>query len=230
MTRDGALDLAEFTAAMHLVVLRRNNIPIPSSLPACLQPKLLQKALGYKGAPAREADLLNLESDDNQETGLTSSQKKINEYKRLATVDGTGGNSKEVVLNKSSTLPKNHHSQYRLDFDDAKTFNQLNNNVANNVSSTGSNNNVISDIVDRSGSNSPNLQLENLVSVVDGAGDHSSPKNNKEWTKFTESPTSNVSSPGPKPVNVTQAIVSDTHVLHPVPLRVTPVGEFYSVL
>uniref|UniRef100_A0A182W6X6 EH domain-containing protein n=1 Tax=Anopheles minimus TaxID=112268 RepID=A0A182W6X6_9DIPT len=51
----------------------------------------------------------------------------------------------------------------------------------------------------------------------------------KEWTKFMESPTSNVSSPGPKPVNfdlqrTTQAIVSNPHIVHPVPLRVTPVG------
>lgn len=50
----------------------------------------------------------------------------------------------------------------------------------------------------------------------------------KEWTKFPESPTSsNLSSPGPKPVNfdlqrTTQAIVSDPQILHPVPLRVTP--------
>ena len=218
VTRDGALDLAEFTAAMHLVVLRRNNIPIPSSLPACLQPKLLQKALGYAGSHAREVDLLHLESDDNQE-----SQKKLNDYKRLAMADGAI-NAKEIVLNKSATLPKNHHSQYRLDFDDTKTFNQLNNNVTNSNNVSGSNKNVISDTVDESDSNSPPLQQDSLVSVVDGAGDHSSPKNNKEWTKFAESPTSNVSSPGPKPVNVTQAIVSDTHVLHPVPLRVTP-GE-----
>jgi RalBP1-associated Eps domain-containing protein len=53
--------------------------------------------------------------------------------------------------------------------------------------------------------------------------------NTKEWTKFTESPTSNVSSPGPKPVNfdlqrTAQAVVSDPQILHPVPLRVTPVG------
>jgi RalBP1-associated Eps domain-containing protein len=72
-----------------------------------------------------------------------------------------------------------------------------------------------------SGSNSPTQST-----VVDGSGDAAN-SNNKEWTKFTESPTSNVSSPGggPKPVNVTQAIVSDpSHVIHPVPLRVTPVG------
>jgi hypothetical protein len=47
---------------------------------------------------------------------------------------------------------------------------------------------------------------------------------NKEWTKFAESPTSNVSSPGPKPVNVTTNIIDPSHVVHPVPLRVTPVG------
>lgn len=51
-----------------------------------------------------------------------------------------------------------------------------------------------------------------------------------QWTKFNESPTSNVSSPGPKPVNfdmqrTAQAVVSDPQILHPVPLRVTPVGK-----
>lgn len=52
MTRDGALNLAEFTAAMHLVVLRRNNIPVPASLPPCLLPKLLQHSLLQPGAPS----------------------------------------------------------------------------------------------------------------------------------------------------------------------------------
>jgi RalBP1-associated Eps domain-containing protein len=78
-------------------------------------------------------------------------------------------------------------------------------------------------ITSTSGSNSP-AQQQSTTTTVDGSGDVT---NNKEWTKFTESPTSNVSSPGggPKPVNVTQAIVSDpSHVIHPVPLRVTPVG------
>lgn len=50
-----------------------------------------------------------------------------------------------------------------------------------------------------------------------------------QWTKFAESPTSHVNSPGPKPVNfdiqlTTQAVVSDPQILHPVALRVTPVG------
>lgn len=85
-------------------------------------------------------------------------------------------------------------------------------------------------ITTASGSNSPAQQgmttSTTATTMVDGSGDASN-SNNKEWTKFTESPTSNVSSPGggPKPVNVTQAIVSDpSHVIHPVPLRVTPVG------
>lgn len=37
VTKDGALSEAEFMAAMHLVVLRRNNIPLPLRLPKCLQ-------------------------------------------------------------------------------------------------------------------------------------------------------------------------------------------------
>ncbi|XP_065560756.1 ralBP1-associated Eps domain-containing protein 2-like isoform X3 [Artemia franciscana] len=36
VTRDGALSLEEFLVAMHLVVLRRNNIPVPEILPPCL--------------------------------------------------------------------------------------------------------------------------------------------------------------------------------------------------
>ncbi|XP_057665271.1 ralBP1-associated Eps domain-containing protein 1 [Diorhabda carinulata] len=47
----------------------------------------------------------------------------------------------------------------------------------------------------------------------------------KEWTKFIDSPTSSVSSPGPKPVNFDFQKVTldkDSKILHPVPLRLTP--------
>lgn len=47
----------------------------------------------------------------------------------------------------------------------------------------------------------------------------------KEWTKFIDSPTSSVSSPGPKPVNFDfqkVALDADPKILHPVPLRLTP--------
>lgn len=36
ITRDGALSLAEFKIAMHLVVLKRNGIALPSALPPSL--------------------------------------------------------------------------------------------------------------------------------------------------------------------------------------------------
>lgn len=47
----------------------------------------------------------------------------------------------------------------------------------------------------------------------------------KEWTKFVDSPTSSISSPGPKPVNFDfqkGAVEKDPKILHPVPLRLTP--------
>lgn len=47
----------------------------------------------------------------------------------------------------------------------------------------------------------------------------------KEWTKFVDSPTSSVSSPGPKPVNFDFQKITldkDPKILHPVPLRLTP--------
>ncbi|XP_044759617.1 ralBP1-associated Eps domain-containing protein 1 [Coccinella septempunctata] len=47
----------------------------------------------------------------------------------------------------------------------------------------------------------------------------------KEWTKFVESPTSSIASPGPKPVNFDFQKVSldkDPKILHPKPLRLTP--------
>lgn len=47
----------------------------------------------------------------------------------------------------------------------------------------------------------------------------------KEWTKFIDSPTSSLSSPGPKPVNFDfqkGAVEKDPKILHPVALRLTP--------
>jgi len=38
VTKDGCLSLEEFLTAMHLVVLRRNDISLPDSLPPCLTP------------------------------------------------------------------------------------------------------------------------------------------------------------------------------------------------
>lgn len=223
MTRDGALDLAEFTAAMHLVVLRRNNIPIPSSLPTCLQPQFLYKSLGLPHKePEVEADLLQLESDDNQEpVTQNNSAANKNDYQRMvsSTYDefrsGSSGKSSTTIINKSSTLPKNHYSQHQRIGEGDGAANNFNNH--NNNKPLVTNKNVISTSTNRSSSNSPPSQT-----AVDGTVDAQNA--NKEWTKFVESPTSNVSSPGPKPVNVTTNIIDPSHVIHPVPLRVTPVG------
>ncbi|XP_065164761.1 ralBP1-associated Eps domain-containing protein 2 [Atheta coriaria] len=109
VTKDGALSLQEFSAAMHLVVLRRNHIELPTTLPPQLQPT--------SASPASETP----------ET--------------------------EPIL-------------------------------------------------------SPQTK-----------------ESSKEWTKFVDSPTNSVSSPGPKPVNFDfhkGALEMDPKILHPVALRLTP--------
>jgi RalBP1-associated Eps domain-containing protein len=232
VTRDGALDVAEFTAAMHLVVLRRNNIPIPSNLPSCLQPHVLCKILGLPQKDV-EADLLQLESDDNQDNNCNHMTQRANivnknEYQRMVSsvYDDyrTLPSGKPTAVNiKSSTLPKNHFSSHRGEGDGSVAPNNLNLNLHNNNNKLMSKN-VITSSVNRSGSNSPLQAASTTTTTTDGTTE--AVNANKEWTKFTESPTSNVSSPGPKPVNVTQAIVGDpSHVIHPVALRVTPVSN-----
>ena len=47
VTMDGCLSLEEFLTAMHLVVLRRNNITLPDSLPTCLRPTFLKSKLEH---------------------------------------------------------------------------------------------------------------------------------------------------------------------------------------
>ncbi|XP_063990261.1 ralBP1-associated Eps domain-containing protein 1 isoform X4 [Diachasmimorpha longicaudata] len=51
VTRDGALSLAEFYVAMHLVVLRRNHVPLPDVLPASLAVSLGVAGGATVGAP-----------------------------------------------------------------------------------------------------------------------------------------------------------------------------------
>ena len=42
VTKDGCLSLEEFLAAMHLVVLRRNDIALPEELPDTLEPEKIR--------------------------------------------------------------------------------------------------------------------------------------------------------------------------------------------
>lgn len=190
VTKDGALSLDEFTAAMHLVVLRRNNIPLPPILPACLMPTIRRLDIIQ---PA-EADLLHLD-DDKPSGNITSAPScKID-------TSQTYGNDY-----MSSNSPSSGQS--------------ISNAHSSKISSK-----------TKSDSNTP--QEESVTPTVKsktvGMSKEWMSQTSKEWTKFTESPTSTISSPGPKPVNfdmqrTAQAVGSDPQILHPVPLRLTPVG------
>ncbi|XP_050076791.1 ralBP1-associated Eps domain-containing protein 1 [Anopheles maculipalpis] len=291
VTRDGALNLAEFTAAMHLVVLRRNNIPVPATLPPCLMPTLLQHSLLQPGGgsggtsgptgsvtsaasgelsstvgstsantsvpnertePA-EADLLHLESDDNVESTNRKRFDAHKDYQRMvpvpdslafAKVTSTGGNAVNTgVVHDSS--PPSVSSATGIGSSTGSAS------VANATKGSSSGSNSSSTAISTTGGRKtppnvspPVLAQQHVVGsaqkVKQPAEHPVTPPNTKptnkewnsttkEWTKFMESPTSNVSSPGPKPVNfdlqrTTQAIVSNPHIVHPVPLRVTPVG------
>nr|XP_012135389.1 PREDICTED: ralBP1-associated Eps domain-containing protein 1 isoform X4 [Megachile rotundata] len=52
ITRDGALSLEEFFVAMHLVVLRRNNVPLPNVLPPPLLFRLVYQNNGPVSVPS----------------------------------------------------------------------------------------------------------------------------------------------------------------------------------
>ncbi|XP_068081339.1 ralBP1-associated Eps domain-containing protein 1 [Anabrus simplex] len=133
VTKDGALSLDEFNTAMHLVVLRRNNIDLPESLPPSLVPPVQPPPPTAPPVPAAV----------------------------VAPVE-------------------------------------------------------------------PPSREESPPSLSPPTGEPSSPPRSKEWTKFVDSPTSSVSSPGPKPVNFDfhkSAVEQDPKILHPVPLRVTPESQ-----
>ncbi|GLH11588.1 Uncharacterized protein GBIM_16344 [Gryllus bimaculatus] len=135
VTKDGALSLEEFNTAMHLVVLRRNNIDLPDALPPSLVPNVPAAAQGSSGGPPAHAP-------------------------------------PPVVA--PPEIPPHEESP---------------------------------------------------PSLSPLGGESASPPRSKEWTKFVDSPTSSVSSPGPKPVNFDfhkSAVEQDPKILHPVPLRLTP--------
>lgn len=254
ITRDGALNLAEFTAAMHLVVLRRNNIPVPATLPPCLMPNLLQHSLfasaggtlqnqhsgGSTGTAStghqplvadngtrertgpEEADLLHLESDDNTDSNNKVPNVDTKDYQRMIVHPEQHKYGQQLSTNSTASVTLVAVSGTES---------------PPTISSTTGSSKLVSTTSGRKTPTNMTSPLQQKSKVSNEQ--HTTPPNTisnkewntsgKEWTKFAESPTSNVSSPGPKPVNfdmqrTTQAIVSDPQILHPVPLRVTPVG------
>lgn len=199
VTKDGALSLDEFTAAMHLVVLRRNNIPLPAVLPACLMPGRSRAPAATEGGGPKEADLLHLD-DDNDEPEAMPNEK---DYQRMISVDPA---SAVVVVDAKPAPPSPPVA--------VKVQQRSQSNTPTSMSTT---------VISAESTGSPHSAKESAAQHGDWMSQ------SKEWTKFAESPTSNVSSPGLKPVNfdmqrTAQAVVSDPLILHPVPVRVTPIG------
>ncbi|KAF2361210.1 EH domain [Trinorchestia longiramus] len=158
VTQDGALSLPEFLVAMHLVVARRNNVPLPSALPqpllALLLPSLQQQ----------------------QQHVMAQQQQKDNAIVSSRTRRGSSSSGGSSVV---SSVPPPSTAAPSL------------------PPSTGE------------------LSDKEIVS----------PSRAKEWTKFVDSPTSTVSSPGLKPVNFDfqrSAVEEDPQILHPKAVRVTP--------
>nr|SVE78083.1 EOG090X01QX [Daphnia lumholtzi] len=145
VTKDGALSLAEFCTAMHLVVLRRNKIALPKQLPPALDP--LQML----------------------EVAPPSSQLTV-----VASTVATAATDKEAQ--SSQVKPSS----------------------------------------------------SNVQTAVDGSGAV------QHWTKFVDSPTGSVASPGPQPVNfdfkrAQVQVEQDPRILHPVALRLTPESQLSEI-
>lgn len=234
VTRDGALSLAEFTAAMHLVVLRRNNIPLPPHLPACLMPTSIVGGAHQTTGPSvgaavvgpPEADLLHL--DDDAAT-------VNNSYSRMIPPADGGGGSGIIISNhgivhqapSSSPIISATSSSSTKSTTPIAVLAAANSDSSTIIAAT------ISSPQQQQQPPPPPPPTMPRTAVTTGGGSSNSKETDwmsqsKEWTKFTESPTSNVSSPGPKPVNfdmqrTAQAVVSDPLILHPVPVRVTPI-------
>lgn len=177
ITKDGALCIEEFITAMHLVVLRRKDIPVPDVLPQCLIPKV-QKTPVHSPEQVVTSNLVDLGSSTN-----------IN--------ISTEFNSKVPSLPPPTTKPPTN---------DIDAFESKNSKTLNLDDSSPSLSSPIAGEV----------QARNKPEALSG---------NKEWTKFIDSPTSSIASPGPKPVNFDfhkSAVERDPKIFHPVPLRVTP--------
>lgn len=179
VTKDGALNLNEFIAAMHLVVLRRNNICLPPALPLCLMTTITDECTLPQPT---EENLLQLSDDERP--------------------SDSGKDSNQQIFNRTN----------------------LNNSVGKLIDPTSDNNRTNKTV------NSSYKSTSNSSSPVrrDISPSGSDTNKSRDWTTFNESPVLNICSP--KPVlfdmqKTVQAVGCDPLILHPVPLRVTPVAS-----
>ena len=90
ITRDGALSLEEFFVAMHLVVLRRNRVPLPDFLPPPLLIPLLKQKTGPPPPPV--PPVATAQKDPPNSTGT---QEKNKEWTKF--VDSPTGTSSSLT-------------------------------------------------------------------------------------------------------------------------------------
>lgn len=175
---------------------------MPPILPECLIPN----NKFFESCQPAEADLLHLDDDKDSTdsslpnanaviTDINTASFKASDKKQPANIIGSHtGNSRPTTIQTKIAHPS-----------------------GSNKGSTSSSSPI------------NELEISPTKSTKIGSSKEWINQSSKEWTKFTESPTSNVSSPGPKPANfdmqrTVQAVGSDPQILHPVPLRITPVS------
>lgn len=109
VTMDGCLSLEEFLTAMHLVVLRRNNITLPDSLPTCLRPTFLKAKLDHSHKKQVQRD--QLKETTQTEMGRRRHNKDLYETseetanERLIDDSEGGETSKEDAADGLGSLP-----------------------------------------------------------------------------------------------------------------------------
>ncbi|KAG7205522.1 hypothetical protein KM043_007502 [Ampulex compressa] len=87
VTRDGALSLQEFYVAMHLVVLRRNHVPLPNVLPPSLSIPLVMQA-----TPSSAQASTNLQKTPPNSAGTREKNKEWTKF-----VDSPTGTSSSLT-------------------------------------------------------------------------------------------------------------------------------------
>ncbi|XP_031830984.1 RALBP1 associated Eps domain containing isoform X3 [Nomia melanderi] len=90
ITRDGALSLEEFLVAMHLVVLRRNHVPLPDVLPSPLLNPLRRQKTERPPIPS------NTTAQKTPPNTTTSTCEKNKEWTKF--VDSPTGNSSSLAI------------------------------------------------------------------------------------------------------------------------------------
>ena len=122
VTKDGSLSMEEFLTAMHLVVLRRNEIELPDELPACLQPLNLRNKL----VDRHNKDLYNSEGKEEAKGG--EGQSLLSEDTDAASARQSSPLSPNSAAGRSSnkspssviSSPGNRSKPVNFDFRDAR--------------------------------------------------------------------------------------------------------------